>query len=215
MIETFLGPSSPIWTAIPSAAFALQTPFVGGPGINSPLYGSPTVPGLATGLPTSPQTVFGVGGFPGGTYGWPSGGMMPGVPQGAAVPTVPFVAGPSASLVGSEMMMGVTASSLLAAVAMRRGQLQGPTNDQEVEEFIYDVLDLLPGSAEVEVRCEGGRVTFTGSVQYKRLKRDIGEIAWTIPAVTDVQNNVTVAPRRRVRAATREAEAASYASMRK
>jgi osmotically-inducible protein OsmY len=100
----------------------------------------------------------------------------------------------------------VTAPVLLAAVAMRRGQPQGPTNDQEVEDFIYDACELIPGTADVEVRCEGGRVTLTGSVQHKRLKRDVGEIAWAIPAAHDVQNNVTIASRRRTRSASRDAD---------
>jgi osmotically-inducible protein OsmY len=95
----------------------------------------------------------------------------------------------------------VSAPSLLAAVAMRRGQPLGPTNDQEIEDFIYDALDLLPGTSEVDVRCESGRTMLTGTVQQKRAKRDIGEIAWAIPAVQDVQNNVTITARRRARAA--------------
>jgi len=100
---------------------------------------------------------------------------------------------------------GVTASALLAAVAVRRGQPLGPTSDQEVEDFIGDALDLLPGSGDIEVRCEGGRATLTGQVSHKRLKRDAGEIAWAIPSVNDVQNNVTIVQRRRSRAA-REGE---------
>lgn len=84
---------------------------------------------------------------------------------------------------------------------MRRGQPQGPSNDHEVEDFIYDALELLPGAADVEVRCEGGRATLTGSVQHKRTKRDIGEVAWAIPALNDVQNNVTITSRRRGRTA--------------
>jgi hypothetical protein len=92
------------------------------------------------------------------------------------------------------------APTLLTAVAFRRGQPQGPTNDREVEDFVYDALELLPGTDDVEVRCERGRVTLTGSVQQKRLKRDVGEICWTIPAVNDVQNNVNIATRRRARA---------------
>jgi hypothetical protein len=102
---------------------------------------------------------------------------------------------------------GLTAPALLAAVALRRGQPQGPANDQEVEDFLYDVLELLPGASDVEVRCENGRVTITGSVQHKRVKHDVGEIAWAIPALSDVQNNVTIASRRRSRTAGREGEA--------
>ena len=98
---------------------------------------------------------------------------------------------------------------------MRRGQPQGPTNDQEVEDFIYDALELLPGAADVEVRCEGGRVTLTGSVQHKRVKRDVGEIAWAIPGLHDVQNNVTIASRRRTRSAAREGEGTASVASRK
>lgn len=100
---------------------------------------------------------------------------------------------------------GVTAGSLLAAVAVRRGQPLGPTSDQEIEEFIGDALDVLPGSGDIEVRCDGGRATLTGQVSHKRLKRDAGEIAWAIPSVNDVQNNVTIVSRRRSRP-IREAE---------
>jgi osmotically-inducible protein OsmY len=111
----------------------------------------------------------------------------------------------------------ITAPALVSAVAMRRGQPQGPTNDQEVEDFIYDALDLLPGAADVEVRCEAGRATLTGTVQHKRVKRDAGEVAWAIPALFDVQNNVTITSRRRARSAvaSREAEASPTATARK
>jgi len=98
-----------------------------------------------------------------------------------------------------------TVQGLLTLVAMRRGQQMGPTNDNEIEEFIYDALEFLPGSNEVEIRCEGGRATLTGSVPHKRLKRDAGEIAWAIPAINDVQNNLTITARRR-RTQGREAE---------
>jgi len=101
----------------------------------------------------------------------------------------------------------VTAPALLGAVAMKRGQPSGPSNDQEIEDFLYDALELLTGTNDVEVRCEGGRVTLTGSVQHKRLKRDVGEIAWAIPTVSDVQNNVSIATRRRSRSSAREGEA--------
>jgi hypothetical protein len=93
-------------------------------------------------------------------------------------------------------------------------QCHSPTNDHEVEDFIYDAIELLPGTSEVEVRCEGGRATLTGSVQHKRLKRDVGEIAWAIPALNDVQNNVTITSRRRSRIG-REVEAGSSPSTRK
>jgi hypothetical protein len=101
---------------------------------------------------------------------------------------------------------GVSTPALLAAVAMRRGQPQGPASEQDVEEFIYDAFEMLPGAGDVEVRCDGGRITLSGSVPHRRVKRDIGEIAWTIPGVTDVNNTVNITARRRSRAFNREAE---------
>jgi len=127
----------------------------------------------------------------------------------------PFAPNPQAALMGPDATGLVTPSSLLATVAMRRGQTQGPANDHEVEDFIYDALELLSGAADVEVRCEGGRATLSGTVQHKRIKRDIGEIAWAIPGLQDVQNNVSIASRRRARAAGREAEASGGAPTRK
>src|SRR5260221_14674723 len=84
---------------------------------------------------------------------------------------------------GSEIAVSVTAPALLATVAMRRGQPLGPTNDQEIEDFICDALDLVPGANDVEVRCDGGRAILTGGGAQKRLKRDVGEIPWAIPRV--------------------------------
>jgi hypothetical protein len=123
---------------------------------------------------------------------------------------------PSAAFIGPDAttaMAGVmTAPMLLAAVAMRRGQPQGPTTDQDVEDLLYDAFEVLPGAADVEVRCEGGRATLTGNVQHKRVKRDVGEIAWSIPGLQDVQNNVMITSRRRTRpTAGRETEAPSVA----
>jgi hypothetical protein len=141
--------------------------------------------GLAGGLPTVLPSATG---FTAGNVTSAIGAM----PVGATIPSV----------AGSEVAVGVPVSALLATVAVRRGQPLGPSNDQEIEDFIYDALELLPGSGEIDVRCEGGRVSFTGSVHYKRLKRDVGEIAWAIPGVNDVNNSVTIAARRRSRVVT-------------
>jgi hypothetical protein len=108
-----------------------------------------------------------------------------------------------------------SAAQLVAAVAFRRGQPNGPSTDQDVEELIYDTLELLPGAGEVEARCEGGRVTLSGTVSHKRLKRDIGEIAWSIPSLVDVMNTVTITSRRRTRGFSREGEPAVPAGGRK
>lgn len=123
------------------------------------------------------------------------------------------MAGPTAGVPysGSEIAVGVTAPALLATVAMRRGQPLGPANDQEIEEFISDALDLLPGTTEVEVRSESGRTTLAGTVPHKRLKHDAGEIAWAIPGVNDVHNNITITARRRSRGPGRENEPAAAA----
>src|SRR5262245_61703210 len=77
----------------------------------------------------------------------------------------------------SQMLPTNSAPMLVAAVAMKRGQPHGPTNDQEVEEVIYDALELFPGAVDVDVRCESGRIVLSGTVSHKRLKHDVGEIA--------------------------------------
>jgi BON domain-containing protein len=188
-----------IFTPTPLTTFPFQTPFAVGPRpMTTPLFGSSTFAGVggvstnAQGLPTAPLPI--------GVYG----SNVPGA--------LPFA--PPPALIVSEGA-GITAPALLAAVAIRRGQPQGPTNDHEVEDILYDALELIPGAADVEVRCEAGRVTLTGSVQQKRLKRDIGEIAWAIPALSDVQNNITITSRRRARGSGREAEHTASGSARK
>jgi hypothetical protein len=175
--------------------------------MNEPLFGSLSPPWPATPFPPTP--------FP--PTGWPVSPMpVAGRPLAAAPPPVTSVPGgltggltPATAMMptvaalpsfASDVAVGVPVPALLATVAVRRGQPLGPTNDQEIEDFVYDVLELLPGSGEVDVRCEGGRVTLTGTVHYKRLKRDVGEIAWAIPGVTDVHNTITIAARRRSRA---------------
>jgi hypothetical protein len=100
----------------------------------------------------------------------------------------------------------VSVPALLTAVAMRRGQPDGPATDPEIEDFLSDVFDLLAGARDVEVRSESGRITLTGSVSQKRTKRDVGEIAWALPRAADVQNNLTIVARRRPRGGNRDAE---------
>lgn len=166
-----------------------------------------------------PPSGFGLQAAPGVGNG-PIGAPMLGSPSFAGL-TAPLPAatqplpGPTTIPYGYNPLVGLPAASLLAAVAMRRGQPQGPTTDQEIEDFIYDALELLPGTSDVEVRCEGGRATLIGSVPHKRAKRDIGEIAWAIPVLNDVQNNLTIASRRRSRGAARESEPGANAPNRK
>lgn len=210
MVEPLFISASPSWPVFPSpglgwpqAAISFrplsQLPGVGlttgprGPQPGNPLQTDPSGYGAATGPFGQPSLV------------GPGFAGLPGVPGQFGVP------GGFAGFVSPDITAISSIPALLATVAMRRGQPMGPTNDQELEDFIYDALELLPGTSDVEVRCEGGRVTVTGTVQHKRLKRDLGEIAWTIPAVNDVQNNVTISTRRRSRAA-REGELHTTAS---
>lgn len=186
MVEPLFGSVSPLWPAMPAPAFGyVQTPM---PSAHRP-FGT-----MPSGLPAQ---------------GVPPGGPLSAVPTPNVMQVDPFVASsPLATgipaVTASEISVGVTAPWLLTAVAMRRGQPLGPSNDHEIEDFISDAFDLLPGTNDVEVRVEGGRATLTGSVPHKRLKRDVGEIAWTIPAVNDVQNNVTITQRRRSRTSREE-----------
>jgi len=147
----------------------------------------------------------------------PTAAAMPGIGSptiGSGLATVMSAPAMGSVPASGEIAVGVLAPTLLAAIALRRGQPLGPSNDTEIEDFICDALDMLPGAADVEIRCENGRATLTGTVPHKRLKRDVGEIAWAIPSVNDVQNSVTIASRRRVRSSsptTRESEAPAMA----
>lgn len=225
MSEPFYGSvaSSPIWSGIAPAFGVFQGPLgvgVGhGEGFGSPLIPQAPVGGLPSVAPgfASPGGHAGLpqGGYASSPVGYVAGNAL--IPAGAAglpvgqtpgVASVAYVGpGSYAGFGGIEPSPGISAHALLAAIALRRGQPQGPANDQEIEEFLYDALELLPGTNDVEVRCDAGRVTLTGSVQQKRLKRDVGEIAWAIPSINDVTNNVTIATRRRPRVAGREGEA--------
>jgi hypothetical protein len=195
MIEPLFGTASPIWTGPAPGAFGWAVP-VGTRPLVSPVmtFGQPQVSppatsavGLAAGRP---QTIPSPAVLSPEMYDFgrsATGGQLP-----AALPP--------------EIAFGYSVPALLTTIAMRRGQPLGPTNDQEIEDFLYDALELLAGTSEVEVRCDGGRATLTGTVQHKRLKHDVGEIAWGIPSLNDVQNNVAIATRRRTRPANREPE---------
>jgi BON domain len=212
MAEPFFGSGAPLWAA-PGPAFGFtQTPLTSGARLGSPgmQASAPYGGGMLTGVPTpnpDPYTM---------AAGSMIGNQSPSFSAGLSAAIMPGAIGNFPSFTGSEIAIGVTAPALLAAVAMRRGQPLGPTNDQEIEDFIYDALDLLPGANDVEVRIEGGRAIVTGSVPHKRLKRDVGEIAWAIPSVHDVQNNINIAARRRGRSQGRgENEPSSVAAARK
>jgi len=186
MIPTVFGSVTPGWAGM-------------SPGPVWPGLGAISLSSIESAPSTGPMGGAGGPGFGGGfgQFGQPTLGWGLGTAPLIATPlTTPFA-----------MPGNVTAPALIAAIAMRRGQPHGPASDQDVEEFIYDALELLPGAAEVEVRCEGGRVSLTGSAPHKRIKHDAGEIAWAIPGIIDVNNTIAITTRRRSRAFNREAEA--------
>jgi hypothetical protein len=174
MSESLYGSGVPLWSGVPSPGLTWLQPSI-------PVGTQLPVPGVGFG-PTMP------GQFP--------------LLQGQGL--FNMAGAYSNPVMGPDASANTTAPALLAAVAMRRGQPLGPTNDQEIEDFFYDALEVFPGAGEVEVKSEGGRVTLTGRVQHKKLKRDVGEIGWATPGVNDVQNNLTITGRRRARGAGRE-----------
>lgn len=214
MAEPFYGtvPSSPIWSGIPPGFGFFPAPFGIGVSQGAEGFGPSNIPQTSmAGLPTLGAVFPPTGALPGYGYGF-AGGLMSSAPAGQLLgqpgPTAGAGAGTGgyAGLGGFELPQGITAPAVIAAVAMRRGQPHGPATDQDIEEFIFDALELLPGTNDVEVRVESGRVTLTGGVQQKRLKHDVGEIAWAIPSVNDVTNNLNIATRRRTRPSGREGE---------
>jgi len=196
MAEPMFGAVSPMWSAIPSPGVTwFQAPMPGiGPAVvtNAGIAGAPG-PAIGNGIVSRMPTASSLSGDP---YAF-SRGISPAATMGF---------GPPMPMFGADIPVGVTAPALVSAIAIRRGQPAGPMSDPEIEDFIYDALELLPGSNEVEVRCDSGRTSLLGTVTQKRLKRDIGEIAWAIPSINDVQNNITIAPRRRSRSQNRETE---------
>jgi len=228
MNEPLFGSTAPGWGSTAPGWLGLPTPGFGWPAIPGSIAPNSRPGGFAS--PQFPQANMTLAGVPGpqvGNIGSPDafGAAPTNLLQPAPAPTlfnggfspVPGAfASPGAfpAFTGPELALTYGIPTLLAVVAMRRGQPMGPTNDQECEDFIYDALELIPGTSEVEVRCDNGRATLTGSVHYKRLKRDLGEIAWTIPAIGDVQNNITIATKRRSRSG-RETEAQSSSTGRK
>ncbi len=77
-------------------------------------------------------------------------------------------------------------------------------SDDQIRDMIYDSIDadpVVPFDTDVNVEVTGGVVTLTGTVPSKRIKHAIGDDAWWVPGVWDVNNNIQIAPRRKVREA--------------
>lgn len=181
MTQGLFGTVTPSWTGIsPSPVW---------PAFGASFSGVESAPGLIGGY----GPAAGPGHFAPSGLSYASAGLVPAM-SGNVAP--PFIV-PGA----------VPASTVIATMAMKRGQPQGPTSDQDVEELLYDAIELFPSAGDVEVRSEGGRVSLTGSVPNKRVKHDIGELAWAIPGINDVHNTLNIQSRRRSRGFGREAEA--------
>jgi|GEM_PF-2050745 len=75
----------------------------------------------------------------------------------------------------------------------------GLPTDSEIVEMIYDAMDddpVVPFDADINVDSNAGTVTLTGTVHSKLVKHAVGDDAWWIPGVDDVQNNLQVVSRR-------------------
>jgi hypothetical protein len=157
---------------------------LGQPVFGHPLYGTTAFSGQGIGTPSPVFQGFGVQGLQ---------GQLAGLSNPALQQFGPGYAGAATAMLGA----GVKPWGALAQQAMTR-----LPNDDEIEEIIYEALDndpVIPWNAEIEVRVDTGQVTLTGTVPNKRIKHAAGEIAWWVPGVVDLQNNIVVASRRRAR----------------
>ncbi|TAK31734.1 MAG: BON domain-containing protein [Chloroflexota bacterium] len=76
----------------------------------------------------------------------------------------------------------------------------GMASDDQIRGLVYDAIDAdptIPPGVEINVDVKDGIVTLSGTVPSKRIKHSVGDTAWYLPAVTDVNNNIQVTPRRR------------------
>ncbi len=89
--------------------------------------------------------------------------------------------------------------------------MTGLPTDNEITEMVYDAIDadpIIPFDADINVDCDAGKVTLTGTVSNKEIKHAAGDDAWWIPGVDDVDNQITVVPRRAAAGEEAETEAA-------
>ncbi|MGH2448509.1 MAG: BON domain-containing protein [Chloroflexota bacterium] len=80
------------------------------------------------------------------------------------------------------------------------GNEKGPqeAGDEQLTHYLYDQIDAnpaIPDSANVQLHVNNGVVTLTGQVPTKRAKHAAGEVAWQVPAVADVYNQLEVTGR--------------------
>ncbi|MBI2952686.1 MAG: BON domain-containing protein [Chloroflexi bacterium] len=72
---------------------------------------------------------------------------------------------------------------------------EGMPSDDQIEDMIYTSIDAdpsVPFDSEINIDVAGGVVTLSGTVPNKRVKHAVGDDAWWVPGVWDVNNNLAV-----------------------
>lgn len=70
--------------------------------------------------------------------------------------------------------------------------------DDDIRSRVYGALDddpFVPETADIRVTVQDRIVTLEGVVRSKNTKRAAGDIAWSAPAVRDVNNNIRIVGR--------------------
>lgn len=68
--------------------------------------------------------------------------------------------------------------------------------------MIFDSVDadpVVPYESDINIDVTGGVVTLSGTVPSKRIKHAVGDDAWWVPGVWDVNNNIHILSRRKVK----------------
>src|SRR5438270_8253343 len=143
MNELLFGSVSPMWAGVPPVAW----PQIGVPTMNrvaGPAFGSqPIQPSTFGNVTPFRQPFANPATDPYGLVG-ESGPLAQPPLVGLAGPGFAPAPTPFAFPMGYPGVFTPGIPGLLAAVAIRRGQPAGPATDQEIEDFIYDVFELLP-----------------------------------------------------------------------
>lgn len=119
-------------------------------------------------------------------YPYGTGGAM-GFPYGFQPSYGPWFGGP--------MTWGGTFPGMYGGWAYTEGW----PSDEQIQEMIYDSIDadpVVPYDSDITVEVTGGVVTLSGTVPNKRVKHAVGDDAWWVPGVWDVNNNLQIVGRR-------------------
>jgi hypothetical protein len=123
--------------------------------------------------------------------------MVP-FPDLAGITPVPFSALTYQQVRGPAFPGGALAPGLPGAV-QTGPEYSAPLDDDAIRDLVYECIDtdptILP-DVDIEVEVNNGVVTMKGRVPGKRTKHAIGDAAWWIPSVVDVNNQLQVSPRR-------------------